>query len=244
MRDFLAFCTLLACLAVFVLSFVALFRPLPKLRLGTRKRAFAGFGVALVLFVATALIMPPPAEQETAAVGDGAEAQDAQADSTTASTSGELTPAQDEIVSFARLTVMQTIVCGGSADLTQESIDKIRSGRARPIDAYQEAKRAISDCGNAVTELQRNDLADRLPAADRSLGQQALASCGQAASERKAAMEMVQTILDGDDRPSNASEYLDYKTAAANAEASCRLYLLGLAERAGVPDSDVEFAKP
>ena len=67
MRDFAAFCTLMACLIVFVASIIAIVHPLPKVGLGTRKRALSGFGVAVGLFVLTAIIIPPPSEEKAAA---------------------------------------------------------------------------------------------------------------------------------------------------------------------------------
>lgn len=60
MQDVLAFITLMACLTVFVGSLVALVRPLPKVGMGTRKRALCGIGVAFGLFILTAAIMPAP----------------------------------------------------------------------------------------------------------------------------------------------------------------------------------------
>lgn len=72
MRDFAAFCTLLACLVVSVASLIAIIRPLPKVALGTRRRALGGLGVAFGLFILTAAIMPPP----KAGANDGSAAQD------------------------------------------------------------------------------------------------------------------------------------------------------------------------
>ncbi|GLV28480.1 hypothetical protein TomTYG75_10020 [Sphingobium sp. TomTYG75] len=67
MRNFAAFCTLMACLIVFVASIIALVRPLPKVGLGTRKRALSGVGVAFALFIVTAAVMPPPTSSADAA---------------------------------------------------------------------------------------------------------------------------------------------------------------------------------
>ena len=60
MRDFAAFCTLMACLIVFVASIIALVRPLPKVGLGTRKRALGGVVIAFALFILTAAVKPAP----------------------------------------------------------------------------------------------------------------------------------------------------------------------------------------
>jgi len=60
MQDSLAGFTLLASIVIFGMSVVALFKPLPKLWMPDRKGALRGFGVAAVLFVATAIIIPQP----------------------------------------------------------------------------------------------------------------------------------------------------------------------------------------
>ncbi|WP_145902192.1 hypothetical protein [Sphingobium sp. MI1205] len=50
----------MACLIVLVASIIALVRPLPKVGLGTRKRALGGVGIAFALFILTAAVMPAP----------------------------------------------------------------------------------------------------------------------------------------------------------------------------------------
>lgn len=60
MRDFAAFCTLMACLIIFVAACVAFFKPLPKLRMTTKSQALRGLGVSFGLFILTAVIMPEP----------------------------------------------------------------------------------------------------------------------------------------------------------------------------------------
>ena len=50
----------MAFIAVFVASIVALIRPLPKVWLGSRKRALGGLGVSFLLFVLTGIVIPPP----------------------------------------------------------------------------------------------------------------------------------------------------------------------------------------
>jgi hypothetical protein len=65
MRDFAAAMLMLASFAVFVAAVIALFRPLPRVWMGTRKRALAGFGVSFGLFIATAAVMPAPDKSAT-----------------------------------------------------------------------------------------------------------------------------------------------------------------------------------
>ena len=56
----------MACLVVLASSAVALFRPLPKLGLGTRKRVFWGFGLAMGLLIVTAIVIPAPSHDKNA----------------------------------------------------------------------------------------------------------------------------------------------------------------------------------
>ncbi len=75
MRDFIAFCTLLACIIIFVAAVIALFKPLPKLKLATKKDALIGLGIAFGLFIVTAIVIPSPdgesAEQDEIDLADG-----------------------------------------------------------------------------------------------------------------------------------------------------------------------------
>lgn len=63
MRDFFAGILLLACAFVVISSLIALIKPLPKLKLPTRASAFKGLGLGVILFVATAIVIPVPDEK-------------------------------------------------------------------------------------------------------------------------------------------------------------------------------------
>lgn len=60
MRDFIAGVLLLAFIFVFFASIFAMVKPLPKLKMPTRGSGFKGLGVALLLLIATAIVMPAP----------------------------------------------------------------------------------------------------------------------------------------------------------------------------------------
>ncbi|MBB6191495.1 hypothetical protein FHS51_001722 [Sphingobium wenxiniae] len=60
MRDLIAGVALLGSLAAFGASVIAMFKPLPRLGMPTRRRALAGIGVAFALFVMTAIVIPAP----------------------------------------------------------------------------------------------------------------------------------------------------------------------------------------
>lgn len=212
----------------------------PKSYKGPRIAALGCVGVVAIFVFAIAI-----------AVAEGGDSPTEQAVRTNSATTAPdravldtLTGEQDKVVTFMRNAVMQTVVCKGSADQTQSAIDGIDAGRGQLIEAYQEAKRGIENCADAVAELGRPSLVELLPTDDRDLGTQALASCEKAAQQRKAAMEVVQTILDGDNSLATASSYLDLRSAASGDEAACRLSLVGLAERSRIPESVVDFAKP
>lgn len=73
MSIFLTVCFFLASAAVLSASIIALVRPLPKVGLGSRKKAVQGLGVAFALFVAMVIVMPKPdsgePEKEAAPAG-------------------------------------------------------------------------------------------------------------------------------------------------------------------------------
>lgn len=242
MRDFIAFCTLLACLSVFVASVIAMVRPMPKVGLGTRKRALAGLGIAVGLLIVTAIVIPAP----DAASGNASAPASASAPVKPKQPSPAkptLTDDQDRAVGFIRYVVMQNIVCRGGIDQTQSQLDKLASNRARPIDAYEEAKRGIKSCGETLDEYRRADVLEGVPAEHQSVARQAVKSCEKAAMDRQTAMQLAQRVLDGDGRLASASKYRELRDGALSDETACRMALLGLAERMKIPAVEVEFAQ-
>ncbi|WP_288804080.1 hypothetical protein [uncultured Novosphingobium sp.] len=238
MRDVLAFITLMACLTVLVGSLIALVRPIPQIGLGSRKRALGGIGVAFALFVVTAIVIPAPKETHTE-TGPASEKKVA----TGTAPAQALNAEQESVVSFMRYAIMQNLLCRGEAEQTQDQIDKVAAGRARVIDAYDEAKRAIRDCGKASAEFARPEVLKTAPAVYRDSGERALKACRAASEGRGAAMQLAQKILDGDDRLASASKYKELLSTAKSSEATCRMELLGMADSAKIPDEEVDFAQ-
>lgn len=252
MRDFIAGITLLACLFVFTVSFIALFKPLPKLKLPTRKSALKGFGVGFALFILAAIIVP---QSDPASKTDAPKKVTVDASTSTASLNEaspvspehQKSPDQDEVISFIRNVVMQNINCKSGVDWTQDKINKMSEGKARSIDAYEEAQRGISSCDMALKEYNRGDLVSAYSFVDgnskrREITVNAINECRLAADKRKKAMQMAQNVLDGADGLANVSKYKSLRNDALNDETACRMNLMGLAEMAGVPAKDVEFA--
>ncbi|MEE4451478.1 hypothetical protein [Novosphingobium resinovorum] len=180
---------------------------------------------------------------------DGSDSTDPETSAPTAEAEASATPAveltklQTSVVSTMRLAIMRTMDCQWSAKLAQSEIDKAAAGRSRGIDAYEEAKRGLKACSDAMDELGRTDLLDELPLKDRQLEKEALASCRKAAAGRHDAMRLAMQIIDGDDSMANASDYREKLAKASNDEAFCRMNFLGVAENAKIPDSEVEFAQ-
>lgn len=75
MREFLALCLALSFFVISSVSFVAIIRPLPKLWLGTRKKALQGLGASFLLLI-LAMFVIPPVEEETG--GDAVQVADQQ----------------------------------------------------------------------------------------------------------------------------------------------------------------------
>lgn len=240
MQDLLAGTLLLACLTVAVASLIALIKPIPMIWMPTRRRALGGLGVAFALFILTAIAMPAP--DEKAAVADPAipiKKAEAPRPKTV-----ELTKEQDELIGFIRNNVMQTLSCGGDMDMTQTSIDKLASNKARPIDVYQEAKRGIKSCNDALVEFNRSDAFDGVATSQRIAAKEAVEPCKKAAKSRKSAMQLAQTLLEADGSLSSVSQYMELRDTAKSDEAACRLNLLSVAKTAGIPENKTEFAQP
>lgn len=68
-------------MVLFIVSIIALVRPIKRIKLGTRKRAGLALGASVVLFIVGASIMPPPTPEEKAAraVADAKRAEDEKA---------------------------------------------------------------------------------------------------------------------------------------------------------------------
>lgn len=182
-----------------------------------------------------------PAEQSSEAASGGTPHAQPSADT---SPKAETSPQQDKVISFVRYIVMQNVVCASAMDDTQRQIDRLATERARPIDAYQEAKRGIKTCSDALSEFARTDVYDGVPKSDLATARGAVASCEKAAKRRKSALETAQKVLDGDDRLAVASNYLEARDEAKTHDIACRMALLDVAKRSSIRDSDVEFARP
>ena len=64
MSTFVSTLLVLAAMAIGVVSFVGIIRPLPRLRLPTRKRAAQAFGGAFVLLIIGGMLAPKPTPEE------------------------------------------------------------------------------------------------------------------------------------------------------------------------------------
>lgn len=69
MRDLIAGVLLLSCLFVTLVSLFALIKPLPQLKIPTRGAALRGLGLGLILFIATAIVIPAPKNDVGSEVG-------------------------------------------------------------------------------------------------------------------------------------------------------------------------------
>ena len=239
MRDFAAFCTLMACLIVLVASIIAMVRPLPKVGLGTRKRALGGLGVAVALFIVTAIVIPAP-DVKSEADMPATSAQPATAPPVGANV--ELTPEQDKSVSFARALIIPLVACSSSVDSAQSMVDKAAAERARPIDAYVDAKSAAKFCQEATVTI--SSIENDVPDQGQKIAAQAIKYCGDSVSVRHDAMKRLMAILDGTPGLEEASQYKEKKNEAAGHDYACRMTLEGMGEAMKIPASELDFVKP
>ncbi len=199
---------------------------------------------ALAAFVVLGDSVPTSATPEGKASQAASKSAPQPKPSEAAASKAETSPQQDRVITFIRHVVMQNVVCASAMDDTQRQIDRMAAERARPIDAYQEAKRGIKTCSDALSEYARSDVFDGVPKGDLNIAKGAVASCEKAARSRKSALETAQKVLDGEDRLAVVSNYLEFRDSAKTHDAACRMSLLDVAKRSSIRDSDVEFARP
>lgn len=238
MRDFFAGALLLASMAVFTVSLIAMFRPLPKIHLGTRKSAFKGFGVGFALFVLTAIVIPAPPPEPEAVQSDKPAPKKAMPSPPAYRLSEEQSAATD----FARSITINLIACSMEADPVQSKIDKVASGALAPVDAFIAARTAEKSCRSSVKDIGATDVS-KLSNEAAKIARQAKTTCALASENRADAFESAQIALDGASGLTAAADYREKLNMAKGDDIACRMTLEGLAENLGIPESKIDFLK-
>ena len=241
MLEFIGVCLALASAALFFMALIALVRPMPRLRMGTRRKALYGLGGSFLLFAITGIFLPtPPAETSGKKAVASSSVSNTPKQAPSVAEKG-LTAEQDSAVSFARALMIQTVACSSSVDTAQSTVDKAAAERARPIDAYMDAKSAAKFCRDATADIKA--ISTEVPDGQRKIAAQAIKYCGEAATVRADAMKRLMAIIDGAPSLEDAAQYKEKKNEAAGHDYACRMTLQGLGQAMKIPDGELEFAK-
>lgn len=229
MRDFVAFCLLLACLTVFAASFIALIRPLPKVWLGNRKRALGGFGVSFLLFILTGIVIPSPdgaadKSQETNAAAV-AQKVDVEGDRAEDDARKEKVKAEAQQVWDSFLATVKRCDSAGEAVANAASVYSL-------YDAAKIANRVCSQVSRDVSRL------DPPPSGNRDLKKafnKALDKCRDAYTSKSIAYDKMMDALDEGMKPSAVSDAKSWANYSATDAMACVADLMLAVDKAGVP---------
>ena len=239
MQDFLAGCTMLASFAIFVLAFVALFKPLPSLGMGTRRRALRGFGVSFGLFVLTAIIMPPPKDKP--ATSQEMAAKDEQGVQSSASpTDVPSSPEQKAAAATFYKSLLGTLAsCDEAAAATAKVVKRIQAGTASVYDGYSAATTQVSACQDSAAKARDLSTPGALGDAIAEKAEDAKEVCSNTAMAKQMAAETAQEIFDGNAKPSKMQEFTDRASLAQAGVIACAAKAMGVAIEAGVDLKDL-----
>lgn len=210
--------------ALFIVSVIAIIRPLPKLKLPTRGRAVVVAIGSFVLMGIAGSMLPPPDESAAAnAVPKAAPPADIKAETQALWT--ELTEAV------------------GGCDTASNEVAAIFESSKNPYEIYPIINAAAETCTDAGLRVGKL----RSPASssgDAKKGlDDALDRCSTAYAVKGSAYSKVAKVLDGDARPSAVSEASESMEMATVGQWSCVAAFFAAAEKAGVPMGEIGGAK-
>lgn len=247
MREFIGVILVLGAFPVFFICLFALFKPLKTLMLGSRKRAGAGIGLSLVMFIVGAITFPALTPEQLAEI-DAAEAERAAARKLeTDAAAAEVAEVADD--ADAELTAA---VKGLWTEVNNQlrPCDNLGSAVAESAsvsdpDVYQIfplVQRAEQVCRNAAYEVSQIRVPNTIPREFRRGFDEAFDSCRDAYYIKSSAYSSMGKVLDGDTRPSVVTEAQSAAEASQLSSLRCAASFMTVAMEAGV-NSD-QFIDP
>lgn len=231
MRDFLAGVALLAFLFVSTAAFIALFKPLPRLYMGTRKRALAGFGVAFALVVLAAIIIPPV---ETTGEKGAAGQVVAKADERADDGKPGLT-AKADMVAYYHKFMDAVETCDRAGTVVAEA-----SKSGDPVSAYQAADRMESACLSTSGEIKDIDIPKSAGAEVKKELAETIKACESAYINKWSAAGLMKKALDNAGSVSTQAELRDTVQAFQGRTLVCVAGLVSAAMKVGATEDDLK----
>lgn len=259
MRDFFGGLLILTALFLFILSIVTLIKPLPEIKIGSRKRALLLMVGAFVVMMIGGSILPPPSPEEVAARKAEAaqekaerERKDAQnkgdrdrksaaqkkaRDDASAAETARLKPSMTEAATDLWNRINSTVA---QCDAISERV-AVESGRRNPspYTLYPLVESADSICSAEALEVRRLTVPDAIPSRYRGAFEDAIETCSNAYFAKSSAYESMAKVLDGNIRPSAVSAAQQNAERAQAGVMLCGIGFIKAATDAGLDPEEV-----
>jgi hypothetical protein len=209
-------------LALFVIALVAVFRPLPKFKLPTRKAATVGMALSVASCVTGAAFMPTDQDIAQAAAVKQTEAKVAKD-----ALGKEITAEWQSLLDAVE-------PCDEANTRAVEDMQAISEGRGSVYEAYASAEQGAAICHKAHYALRDLDVPVSAEGELRDNLTESLKTCADAYLLRKLSLEAAQSILDGDIRPSAVNEFKAQAEGAQAGTLACVAGYMSAAMNAGV----------
>lgn len=257
MRDFFGGLIILSGVFLFVISIVTLIKPLPEIKIGSRKRAGLVMAGSFVLFMIGGSIVPPPSpevvaarEAEAARTKADREAKSAERKAVQDRKSAAEKKAADEAAA-AEAARLKPAMTAAATDLwtrinsTVESCDDVSktvadaAGRRNisPYTLYPLVESARSICSAESLEVGRLEVPEAIPSRYRGAFEEAIETCSGAYAAKASAFRSMAGVLDGNTRPSAVAAA---QQNAERAQAGVMLCGLGFMKAANEAGLDLE----
>lgn len=259
MREFFGLLVILFGIFLFILSIVTLVKPLPELKLGTRKRALLAMAGSVVLLIIGGSIIPKPTPEEIAAreaqaaekkAEREAEASEREAervrksaadkkarDDEAAAEAARLKPAMTEAATQLWNRINSTV---SQCDGVSERVS-VEAGRRNPnpYTLYPLLQSAKSICSSEGFEVRRLTVPDAIPARFREGFEEAIETCSNAYLAKSTAFDSMAKVLDGNMRPSAVSAAQQNAQRAQAGVMLCGIRFMAASNEAGLDLEEV-----
>ena len=218
-------------LTAFAVAVFSFFKPLPKLRLATRKASgvLAALSVGSCVAGGALLPTPPVAPEESTQV----EAL-APIEASTAQVEQEANAMWAQVVAISRS-------CDATAKAAAGSLDELSAGKISVYAAYDAVTQAERACKRAAREMALIELPPSTTGKTKAGFRGTVAVCTRAYEDKAAAFTQALTVLNGDSSPASVQKFKDAVSASLAGNLYCAGAFIDAAKVAGVPTENLKL---
>ncbi len=228
MQEFLGFIFVLGATFLSVAALIALFKPLPRLYMGTRKRAGLGIGLSFLLMLIGGGLLPEPKGNATAPARSADAAKEAD--------NGKPGPtAKVDMIAYYDKFLDTVASCDRAGKVVA---DTAQSGDA--VSAYQAADRMESACLSTSREIKDIDVPESVGAEIKEELAETIKACESAYINKWAAAGSMKKALDNSGSVSAQAEMRDAIQAFQGPTLVCVAGLTSAATKAGVKADELK----